>query len=232
MQMEAYGHRNYQKNNDGRGTNCRKHAHSKGNGNGAEDTITSRGSQVPKNKNVVGDDDDVKAKEAFPGYIHFRATRGQAADRHILAERMRREKISERMKMLQSLVPGCHKFLSTKLVSLDPMLSEFAVDNESNFQSFPELLRMAAAPHEQLVLGQPNKAAVAHLQHISCFDGTNTADADATLLSLLSLQDGGSSRMVIGEYGSSATSESSRVGWRSSFKPHLVTVTKLPLVDI
>ncbi|KAF8708931.1 hypothetical protein HU200_029846 [Digitaria exilis] len=42
-------------------------------------------------------------------YIHVRARRGQATDSHSLAERARREKISERMKVLQDLVPGCNK---------------------------------------------------------------------------------------------------------------------------
>uniref|UniRef100_A0A2P2JHH4 BHLH domain-containing protein n=1 Tax=Rhizophora mucronata TaxID=61149 RepID=A0A2P2JHH4_RHIMU len=44
-------------------------------------------------------------------YIHVRARRGQATDSHSLAERARREKISERMKILQDLVPGCNKVL-------------------------------------------------------------------------------------------------------------------------
>ncbi|KAL7176313.1 hypothetical protein ACSBR2_029790 [Camellia fascicularis] len=42
-------------------------------------------------------------------YIHVRARRGQATDSHSLAERARREKIGERMKILQDLVPGCNK---------------------------------------------------------------------------------------------------------------------------
>ncbi|KAG8374530.1 hypothetical protein BUALT_Bualt10G0004500 [Buddleja alternifolia] len=52
------------------------------------------------------------AKPAEPSnqdYIHVRARRGQATDGHSLAERARREKISERMKILQDLVPGCNK---------------------------------------------------------------------------------------------------------------------------
>ncbi|KAI3717832.1 hypothetical protein L1987_69697 [Smallanthus sonchifolius] len=43
------------------------------------------------------------------GYIHVRARRGEATDSHSLAERVRREKISEKMKALQSIVPGCDK---------------------------------------------------------------------------------------------------------------------------
>ncbi|XP_010527278.1 PREDICTED: transcription factor bHLH78-like isoform X2 [Tarenaya hassleriana] len=55
-------------------------------------------------------------------YIHVRARRGQATDSHSLAERVRREKISERMKLLQNLVPGCNKFLSMKLASVNSCL--------------------------------------------------------------------------------------------------------------
>lgn len=88
---------------------------------------------------------------ATTGYIHVRARRGQATDSHSLAERVRREKISERMKTLQRLVPGCDKvtgkalmldeiinyvqslqnqveFLSMKLASLNPILFDFRMD--------------------------------------------------------------------------------------------------------
>ncbi|KAJ8774548.1 hypothetical protein K2173_016994 [Erythroxylum novogranatense] len=41
--------------------------------------------------------------------IHVRAKRGQATDGHSLAERVRREKINERLRCLQELVPGCYK---------------------------------------------------------------------------------------------------------------------------
>lgn len=84
-------------------------------------------------------------------FIHVRARRGQATDSHSLAERVRREKISERMKYLQELVPGCSKitgkagmldeiinyvqslqkqveFLSMKLASLHPTF-DFDIDN-------------------------------------------------------------------------------------------------------
>ncbi|URE23547.1 Helix-loop-helix DNA-binding domain [Musa troglodytarum] len=58
------------------------------------------------------------------GYIHVRARRGQATDSHSIAERVRREKISQRMKLLQSLVPGCDKFLSMRLALLNPTLHD------------------------------------------------------------------------------------------------------------
>ncbi|KAK7265743.1 hypothetical protein RJT34_33366 [Clitoria ternatea] len=55
-------------------------------------------------------------------YIHVRARRGQATDNHSLAERARREKISERMKILQDLVPGCNKVIGKALV-LDEIIN-------------------------------------------------------------------------------------------------------------
>ncbi|KAJ4845181.1 hypothetical protein Tsubulata_013705 [Turnera subulata] len=55
-------------------------------------------------------------------YIHVRARRGQATNSHSLAERVRREKISERMRMLQELVPGCNK-ITGKAVMLDEIIN-------------------------------------------------------------------------------------------------------------
>lgn len=55
-------------------------------------------------------------------FIHVRARRGQATDSHSLAERARREKISERMKILQDLVPGCDKVIGKASV-LDEIIN-------------------------------------------------------------------------------------------------------------
>ncbi|XP_048445423.1 transcription factor BHLH089-like isoform X2 [Pyrus x bretschneideri] len=55
-------------------------------------------------------------------FIHVRARRGQATDSHSLAERARREKISERMKILQDLVPGCNKVIG-KAIVLDEIIN-------------------------------------------------------------------------------------------------------------
>ncbi|KAI5066992.1 hypothetical protein GOP47_0017520 [Adiantum capillus-veneris] len=57
-----------------------------------------------------------------PDFIHVRARRGQATDSHSLAERVRREKISERMKYLQDLVPGCTK-VTGKAMMLDEIIN-------------------------------------------------------------------------------------------------------------
>ncbi|GER50018.1 basic helix-loop-helix (bHLH) DNA-bindingsuperfamily protein [Striga asiatica] len=63
-----------------------------------------------------------KKPEPPKDYIHVRARRGQATDSHSLAERARREKISERMKILQDLVPGCNKVIGKALV-LDEIIN-------------------------------------------------------------------------------------------------------------
>lgn len=60
--------------------------------------------------------------EPHKDYIHVRARRGQATDSHSLAERARREKISERMRILQDLVPGCNKVIGKALV-LDEIIN-------------------------------------------------------------------------------------------------------------
>ncbi|CAM6117880.1 unnamed protein product [Calypogeia fissa] len=101
-------------------------------------------------------DNSKPAEQPKLDYIHVRARRGQATDSHSLAERVRREKISERMKYLQDLVPGCSKvtgkavmldeiinyvqsiqrqveFLSMKLAAVTPR-PDFSIDNILNKQ--------------------------------------------------------------------------------------------------
>ncbi|XP_020234258.1 transcription factor bHLH62 [Cajanus cajan] len=65
---------------------------------------------------------NAKPPEPPKDYIHVRARRGQATDSHSLAERVRREKISERMKLLQDLVPGCNK-VTGKALMLDEIIN-------------------------------------------------------------------------------------------------------------
>ncbi|TKY60545.1 dimerization protein [Spatholobus suberectus] len=112
----------------------------------------SNGGVKGENKPKEVKKDQKKGPEDPPtGYIHVRARRGQATDSHSLAERVRREKISERMKTLQRLVPDCDKvtgkalvldeiinyvqslqnqveFLSMKLASVNPMFFDLAMD--------------------------------------------------------------------------------------------------------
>lgn len=66
--------------------------------------------------------DSSQSGEAPKEYIHMRAKRGQATNSHSLAERVRREKISERMRLLQELVPGCNK-ITGKAVMLDEIIN-------------------------------------------------------------------------------------------------------------
>ncbi|KAK9677856.1 hypothetical protein RND81_11G171700 [Saponaria officinalis] len=78
-----------------------------------------------KNKKTSGctSRDNSKTYEVQkPDYIHVRARRGQATDSHSLAERVRREKISERMRYLQDLVPGCSK-ITGKAGMLDEIIN-------------------------------------------------------------------------------------------------------------
>ncbi|KAG6509424.1 transcription factor bHLH78-like [Zingiber officinale] len=74
------------------------------------------------NGHKQGNDNSSKSGEPPKDYIHVRARRGQATDSHSLAERVRREKISQRMKLLQDLVPGCNK-VTGKAVMLDEIIN-------------------------------------------------------------------------------------------------------------
>ncbi|KAM7279118.1 hypothetical protein ACFE04_006252 [Oxalis oulophora] len=77
-----------------------------------------RGKQVAKQ----GKDNSNSEEAPKDNYIHVRARRGQATNSHSLAERVRREKISERMRLLQELVPGCNK-ITGKAVMLDEIIN-------------------------------------------------------------------------------------------------------------
>lgn len=96
-----------------------------------ESKITHEQPQQHKNNNInnkenssdTSKDNNSKISEVQkPDYIHVRARRGQATDSHSLAERVRREKISERMKYLQDLVPGCNK-ITGKAGMLDEIIN-------------------------------------------------------------------------------------------------------------
>ncbi|KAI3673455.1 hypothetical protein L6452_39574 [Arctium lappa] len=83
--------------------------------------MDGEGSSGSASKGGVGGSHN-KPCEPPKDYIHVRARRGQATDSHSLAERARREKISERMKILQDLVPGCNKVIGKALV-LDEIIN-------------------------------------------------------------------------------------------------------------
>ncbi|XP_074559826.1 uncharacterized protein LOC141815860 [Curcuma longa] len=83
---------------------------------------TETDSVKPKVEKNEGKSSNSKSPEPPKDYIHVRARRGQATDSHSLAERVRREKISQRMKLLQDLVPGCNK-VTGKAVMLDEIIN-------------------------------------------------------------------------------------------------------------
>ncbi|CAL5373109.1 unnamed protein product [Camellia sinensis] len=89
--------------------------------NGTTTTMTDEKEKKPK-ADKKKDQKKVPTEEVLKDYIHVRARRGQATDNHSLAERVRREKIGERMKLLQALVPGCDKVTGKALV-LDEIIS-------------------------------------------------------------------------------------------------------------
>uniref|UniRef100_A0A0A9CZD0 BHLH domain-containing protein n=1 Tax=Arundo donax TaxID=35708 RepID=A0A0A9CZD0_ARUDO len=123
-----------------------------------------------------------KAEVASPAagqktdYIHVRARRGQATDSHSLAERVRRERINERMRYLQELVPGCSKvtgkagmldeiinyvqslqkqveFLSMKIAASKPVVS-FDIVEDLFGRRLKQACNPAALPAMALPVGQ------------------------------------------------------------------------------
>ncbi|XP_044385308.1 transcription factor bHLH137 isoform X3 [Triticum aestivum] len=156
------------------------------------------------------DDDEEEPK----GYIHVRARRGQATDSHSLSERVRRERISERMRMLQSLVPGCDKvvtgkalildeiinyvqslqnqveFLSMRIASLSPVVYGFGMESEAAFSDQSQIEGMfhdAAA----LPTGPPMNRSSSPAPYQAMMD-TGTSSSSPTY-SLQGTQDNGSS---------------------------------------
>ncbi|XVF20799.1 hypothetical protein REPUB_Repub12eG0034100 [Reevesia pubescens] len=87
-----------------------------------------------KNRLGKGKKGKTNKKEAEE-VIHVRARRGQATDSHSLAERVRREKINEKMRCLQDLVPGCHKTMGMA-VMLDEIINYVhSLQNQVEFLS-------------------------------------------------------------------------------------------------
>ncbi|KAL6497849.1 hypothetical protein OROHE_026876 [Orobanche hederae] len=128
--------------------------------NGKIETKTEEETKGGSNDESEKQKANEKPPEPPKDYIHVRARRGQATDSHSLAERVRREKISERMKLLQDLVPGCNKvtgkalmldeiinyvqslqcqveFLSMKLASVNPGL-DFNMENLLSKDTFQQ----------------------------------------------------------------------------------------------
>ncbi|XP_039009594.1 transcription factor BEE 2-like isoform X2 [Hibiscus syriacus] len=88
-------------------------------GEGESEVKTKCSTEISRNSSK----ENSKASEVQkPDYIHVRARRGQATDSHSLAERARRGKISNKMKCLQDLVPGCNK-ITGKAGMLDEIIN-------------------------------------------------------------------------------------------------------------
>ncbi|KAF8097273.1 hypothetical protein N665_0292s0051 [Sinapis alba] len=71
-----------------------------------EESGSKRRRKRSEEEESINEEDDIQKPRDV---VHVRAKRGQATDSHSLAERVRREKINERLKCLQDLVPGCYK---------------------------------------------------------------------------------------------------------------------------
>ncbi|KAM3210102.1 hypothetical protein ACQJBY_064247 [Aegilops geniculata] len=125
----------------------------------AEKKVKPKAEQAGSDSSVEdGEQRKGKGKNAKPveppkDYVHVRARRGQATDSHSLAERVRRERISQRMKFLQDLVPGCNKVIG-KALMLDEIINyvqslqrqveflsmKLATVNPLDFSNLPTLL--------------------------------------------------------------------------------------------
>ncbi|KAL5205373.1 hypothetical protein ABZP36_033582 [Zizania latifolia] len=99
----------------------------------SDGSVGGRGQKQNKGKNSK------PAVEPPKDYVHVRARRGQATDSHSLAERVRREKIGQKMKVLEDLVPGCNK-----VVGKAPMLDEI-INYVQSLQWQVEFLSMKLA---------------------------------------------------------------------------------------
>lgn len=127
------------------------------------------GKQIKDNSNNNGE----PPKE---NYIHVRAKRGQATNSHSLAERVRRERISERMRLLQELVPGCNK-ITGKAVMLDEIINYV-----QSLQQQVEFLSMKLAtvnPELNIDLDQIFSKDILHASR-----GSNAAAAAAAALGI------------------------------------------------
>nr|KYP70374.1 Transcription factor bHLH74 [Cajanus cajan] len=103
----------------------------------SSDDVKEQYVKKPKvEQNIIANFSGEVPKENF---IHVRARRGQATNTHSLAERIRREKISERMRLLQELVPGCDK-ITGKALMLDEIINYV-----QSLQQQVELLSMKLA---------------------------------------------------------------------------------------
>ncbi|XP_062107374.1 transcription factor BEE 3-like [Humulus lupulus] len=97
----------------------------------------SKGGDKEKKKSFgKGKRRNTKRKQDNPEeVIHVRAKKGKATDSHSLAERVRREKIKNKLSFLQELVPGCHQTMGLVMM-LDEIISYvLSLQNQVEFLS-------------------------------------------------------------------------------------------------
>ncbi|KAG7598330.1 Myc-type basic helix-loop-helix (bHLH) domain [Arabidopsis suecica] len=96
-----------------------------------EESGSKRRRKRSEEEEAMNEEETQKPKDV----VHVRAKRGQATDSHSLAERVRREKINERLKCLQDLVPGCYKAMGMA-VMLDVIIDYVrSLQNQIEFLS-------------------------------------------------------------------------------------------------
>lgn len=201
---------------------CRKHKEDSG---ASFSSARSKDSNSKESSKRSGGKRDRSSKKVYEeeepkGYIHVRARRGQATDSHSLAERVRRERISERMRVLQALVPGCDKvtgkalildeiinyvqslqnqveFLSMRIASLSPVLYGFGMDSSDAFsdlitQKIEGMIHHEAfaMPSSSVLDGTPSEALVD--THTSSSSPSYEVHGDGGTASVSFPQDSGS----------------------------------------
>ncbi|KZV56460.1 BR enhanced expression 1 [Dorcoceras hygrometricum] len=93
--------------------------------------VKNKSRKGKKAKSTENEEGNEKPREV----VHVRAKRGQATDSHSLAERVRREKINERLRCLQDIVPGCYKTMGMA-VMLDEIINYVqSLQNQVEFLS-------------------------------------------------------------------------------------------------
>eukprot|EP00252_Welwitschia_mirabilis_P018987 TRINITY_DN4273_c0_g1_i1.p1 TRINITY_DN4273_c0_g1~~TRINITY_DN4273_c0_g1_i1.p1 ORF type:complete len:237 (+),score=19.30 TRINITY_DN4273_c0_g1_i1:66-713(+) len=104
---------------------------------GEATAILSQGKQHSRKRSVDSNKSPATTDVAScKDFVVVRARRGQATDRHSIAERARREKIRKRMNYLQELVPGCCKAGTGKTVILDEIINYVkSLQNQVEFLS-------------------------------------------------------------------------------------------------
>ncbi|XP_023523219.1 transcription factor BEE 3-like isoform X5 [Cucurbita pepo subsp. pepo] len=100
-----------------------------------------------------------KEQEKPAEVVHIRAKRGEATHSHSLAERVRREKINNKLKCLQNLVPGCHETMGMTMVLDETITYVHSLQNQVEFLSM-ELATACSTLGINSGMGATRKASV------------------------------------------------------------------------